>query len=95
MVDGRSDTTGHNQPRAGASDVSSAKGCSGAEEARSALTRRSQRLSTRVRWSRPDEHRPRTAGLRFDAGLVGQRQRESPNRHKSFIINDLLSVLRS
>ena len=58
--------------------------CSGASRHRSSspatsrpaitsLTRRSQRLSKRVRWNRPTDVPPRT-GLRFDAGLLGQRR---------------------
>ena len=41
---------------------------------------RSQRLSTRVGWRPSDEHRPRTAGLRFDTGLLGQRRRYGRRR---------------
>ena len=37
------------------------------------LPRRSQRLSKRERWNRPTDIPPRT-GLRFDAGLLGQRR---------------------
>ena len=68
MVDGRTDTDGHNQPRASARGGSSPWGRSGAEEA-------CQRLDTplaeaiRARSREPsDEYRPRTAGKQFDAG---------------------------
>ena len=68
MVDGRTDTDGHNQPVAGASGVSPFR--AGAERRRrdSVLTRRSQRLATRGHWEPSDDHRLPMVGERRDAG---------------------------
>ena len=57
VVDGRTDTDGHSQPGAGAGGVSPVG--AGAEEARSDLTRRPQRLHARSR------------ARRFDTGYSG------------------------
>ena len=60
VVDGRTDTDGHNQPGAGASGVSPLG--AGAEEARQRLDTPLAEASCARSREPPDEHRPRAAG---------------------------------